>query len=85
MPLGRASPREGRYARFGVGLLIYIIYTNMLNIALVWVQRETVPEWLGVWWVHAALVTFALAMLLRQSGFGIRTPTRTGTRLEPTD
>lgn len=84
VPLGRSSPREGKYARFGAGLLIYITYANMLSIARVWVERETVPEWLGVWWVHAALALFALAMLLRQSGFGIRAPTKTGARFEPT-
>lgn len=85
VPLGRSSPREGKYARFGVGLLIYIIYANTLSFAGVWIQHEVVPRWLGLWWVHAALVILALAMLLRQSGVGVKTPSATGARLEPVE
>lgn len=74
LPLGRSSPREGKYARVGLGLLIYVIYANTLSIALVWVERELVPVWLGSWWVHAVLGLFALLLLVRQSGVGVRTP-----------
>ena len=84
VPLGRSSPREGKYARFGTGLLIYIIYANMLQIARVWIERGTVPDWLGLWWVHAAILALALAMLIRQSGIAARTPITGGVRLEPT-
>lgn len=84
VPLGRSSPREGKYARFGVGLLIYIIYANTMSIARVWVERESIPDWLGIWWVHGALALFALTLLFRQSGIGVKTPAHTGARLEPT-
>jgi lipopolysaccharide export system permease protein len=70
--LSRSSPREGRYARLGVGLLIYITYANLLSIARVWVEREQVPEWLGMWWVHAALGLFGLILLARESGWFAR-------------
>ena len=72
VPLSRSSPREGRYARLGVGLLIYITYANLLSIARVWVEREQVPEWLGMWWVHAALGLFGLILLARESGWFAR-------------
>lgn len=68
IPLGKSSPREGKYARVGAGLLIYIIYANTLSIAKVWVERGDVPGWLGTWWVHLAVIVFAIAMLARQSG-----------------
>jgi lipopolysaccharide export system permease protein len=69
VPLSRSSPREGRYARIGIGMLIYFIYANMLSIARVWLERGDVPEWLGVWWVHAALGCLALLMLGRDAGW----------------
>jgi lipopolysaccharide export system permease protein len=73
VPLGRASPREGKYARVGIGLLIYIIYANSLSIARVWIERGAVPDWLGMWWVHAALGTLGIVILAQQSlGFGRR-------------
>lgn len=84
VPLGRSTPREGKYARVGLGLLIYIIYANSLSITLVWVERELVPPWLGSWWVHAVLGLFAALMLARQSGLGLRPQVTTGIRHEPT-
>jgi lipopolysaccharide export system permease protein len=84
VPLGRSSPREGKYARVGVGLLIYIVYANSLSIARVWVERDAIPSWLGLWWVHAVVALLAIAMLLRQSGAGISERPEHGERVEPT-
>ena len=68
VPLSRSSPREGRFARVGVGLLLYISYANSISIARVWVEREEVPTWLGIWWVHAVLAVLAVFLLVRESG-----------------
>jgi len=77
VPMSRSSPREGRYARLGIGLLCYIVYANVLAIARIWVEREAVPDWLGLWWVHAAALCVAGALLVRQSGVLVRIPTTT--------
>jgi lipopolysaccharide export system permease protein len=74
VPLSRSSPREGRYARLGIGLLCYIVYANVLSLARVQVERDTVPPWLGLWWVHAVALAVALLLLLRQSGALARSP-----------
>jgi lipopolysaccharide export system permease protein len=74
VPLSRSSPREGRYAKLGIGLLCYIVYANLLSIARVQVERDAVPPWLGLWWVHAAALAVALLLLLRQSGALARSP-----------
>jgi lipopolysaccharide export system permease protein len=70
VPLGRSSPREGKYARVGLGLLLYLIYANSLSIARVWVERDVVPPWLGIWWVHLVLAVLAIAMFAQQAGVG---------------
>lgn len=74
VPLSRSSPREGRYARIGAGLLLYFIYANLISIAYVWVQRELVPQWVGVWWVHVLMLGYALFLIARQSGRFVRAP-----------
>lgn len=74
VPLGRSSPREGKYARIGLGLLIYVIYFNTLSLARVWVERGLVPDWVGTWWVHGLLAALTLIMLVRQSGIIARAP-----------
>jgi lipopolysaccharide export system permease protein len=40
-----------------------------MSIASVWVQRGVISEWLGMWWVHGAVVALALLMLARESGW----------------
>ncbi len=74
VPLSRSRPREGRYARLGVGILIYIIYVNLLSIARVWVEREQVPQWFGLWWVHIGLGLVGLSLLGRESGWFTSSP-----------
>jgi lipopolysaccharide export system permease protein len=66
VPLARLRPRQGRYARIGLAILLYFVYSNLLAAAKVWVARGVVPEALGLWWVHAALVALALLALFRE-------------------
>lgn len=74
VPLSRTSPREGRYARLGMALFIYLIYTNLLSIARVWVERGIVDATVGLWWVHAVVALFALWLMARESGWFVRAP-----------
>jgi lipopolysaccharide export system permease protein len=69
VPLSRTSPREGRYARLGMALFIYQIYTGMLSIARVWMERGVVGDDVGMWWVHAVVALLALLMLAREGGW----------------
>jgi lipopolysaccharide export system permease protein len=74
VPLSRTSPREGRYARLGMALFIYLIYTNLLSIARVWVERGIVDDNVGMWWVHATVALLGLWMLAREGGWFVRAP-----------
>ena len=69
VPLARLRPREGRYGKMGVAILVYFIYSNVLAAARVWVEKGTVPPIVGVWWVHFAVLAFALVLLARQTGW----------------
>ena len=72
VPLSRSAPREGRYGRLGIGLLVYLTYSNLIAIARLWVEREMVPDWVGMWWVHVLVGAFALLLLGRASGWLVR-------------
>ncbi len=56
VPLSHTTPRQGQYAKIFAGILIYLIYNNMLNVAKKWVERGDVSPEIGVWWVHGILV-----------------------------
>jgi len=62
VPLSRTTPRQGQYAKIFSGILIYLIYTNLLNIAKKWVDRGDLSPSVGVWWVHLGLVAIILVL-----------------------
>ena len=67
VPLSRTQPRAGRYGRLAIGLLVFIIYLNMLGAAKAWVEQGAVSPLLGLWWVHGAVLLFALSLLAVQN------------------
>jgi lipopolysaccharide export system permease protein len=77
VPLGRSSPRQGRYAGLAVGVLVFSNYLILLGVARVWVERARVPEFIGMWWVHALFAAAAVLLLGFRYG-GWRLPSRRG-------
>ena len=64
VPLSRLRPRQGRYSRVWVAVVIYFIYVSLASAAKVWIERGTLPEALGLWWVHAVVVALAAIVIL---------------------
>jgi lipopolysaccharide export system permease protein len=60
VPLSRTTPRQGHYAKILSGILIYLVYNNLLNVAKKWVERGDVVPIIGVWWVHLILLLIIL-------------------------
>jgi lipopolysaccharide export system permease protein len=69
VPLSRSRPREGRYGRLAIGLLVFIVYLNMLSAAKAWVEQGTISPELGLWWVHGSMLLLALSLLGLQNGW----------------
>ena len=69
VPLSRSQPREGRYGRLAIGLLVFIIYFNLLSAAKAWVEQGEISPDIGLWWVHGGLFGFALLLLGWQNGW----------------
>lgn len=63
VPLSRSQPRSGRYGRLAVGLLVFIIYFNLLSAAKAWVEKGELDPLLGLWWVHGVFLLAALMLL----------------------
>jgi lipopolysaccharide export system permease protein len=60
VPLSRLRPRQGRYARVGLFILLYLFYSGLLVIADDSMSRGKTPTWLGMWWVHGIAFLYAL-------------------------
>ena len=69
VPLSKARPREGRYGRLAIGLLVFIIYLNMLSAAKAWIEQGTISPVLGIWWVHGCVLLLLLGILAVQNGW----------------
>ncbi len=63
LPLSRLKPRQGRYARIWIAVVIYLIYMNLLSAGEIWLARGTIPLYLGLWWVHVVMALLALAII----------------------
>ncbi|MGW8368078.1 MAG: LptF/LptG family permease, partial [Gammaproteobacteria bacterium] len=63
VPLSRSSPRQGRYGRLALGILVYVLYSNLTEATHSWVEREMFPSVIGIYWVPLVIVTVAVLML----------------------
>jgi len=52
IPLSRSRPRQGRYAKMLLALVIYAIYFNFLDVSRSWVEQGSLNF---IWWVPGAL------------------------------
>jgi lipopolysaccharide export system permease protein len=66
VPLSRLRPRQGRYARVGFAIVVYLIYANLLSACKVWIEKGQLPPLIGVWWVHILALSFGLYLVYRE-------------------
>lgn len=66
VPLSKSSPRDGRYGKLFVGILVYIVYNNLLSMAKSGLAKGEVRPDVGLWWVHLALVALLGVIIWRQ-------------------
>ena len=63
LPLAKASPREPRYARLLIALLIWIIYYNLLAIGRSRISQGLWDARVGYWWIEIPTALIALFLL----------------------
>lgn len=68
LPLSHTTPRQGRYGKIALGVLIYAFYANALISGKSLLQKGSVPDWMGLWWVHILLLLLALWLLKKNFG-----------------
>lgn len=58
--------RRGRLGTIMSAIGLYFLYSNMLGFAHALLKSGKLPVFLGMWWVHALFLVFALYMLQRR-------------------
>lgn len=64
IPLARLKPRQGRYDRVWIAVVLYFVYFNLATTGKSWLARGVMPATLGLWWVHILVVLLVLLLLL---------------------
>ncbi|HGY11750.1 MAG TPA: LptF/LptG family permease, partial [Desulfobacterales bacterium] len=69
VPLSKSAPRQGRYGKMALAILLYIAYTNLLMVAMNWIRKGVVSPEIGMWWVHALFLLLFIILFARQMGW----------------
>ena len=72
IPLAHSEPREGRGVRVILGILIYLLYGNLLYLCRTWIAEGTLPTSIGMWWVHAIFLVIGFMWVRRQGRFPVK-------------
>jgi lipopolysaccharide export system permease protein len=66
VPLAKLRPRQGRFARVGLAVLAYFLYSNLVATVRVWIEKDGAGGALGMWWVHLLPLVAAAWLLWRE-------------------
>jgi lipopolysaccharide export system permease protein len=67
LPLSRVSPRQGRFGKFAVGLLAFIVFMNLLGLNRAWMEKGLVGAFPGFWWIYVLGVVVAVMLMALQN------------------
>ncbi len=65
-PLSYTTPRQGRFGKLALGIVLYAIYANLIITGKSLIEDGKIPNWAGLWWVHIPFILLALWLVHRQ-------------------
>ncbi|WP_043767112.1 LPS export ABC transporter permease LptF [Algiphilus aromaticivorans] len=68
VPLSHVGPRQGRYSKLVLGLLVYLVYANLLGAGQTALERGMLPMAAGLWPVHALALAAGIWLCARRAG-----------------
>lgn len=72
VPLSHLRPRQGRYGKLVLGIVLYLVYSNLMGLGQGWIAKGHVPGVVGLWWVHLIFGGAALWMFAQRQGWFVR-------------
>lgn len=67
LPLGHLPPRQNRYSRLIIGILIFIVYVNFLFITRTWLMSGKIYILPGLAWIHLLLLALIIYFVLPEN------------------
>lgn len=69
VPLSHIQPRQGRYGKVVLGILAYLLYSQLLGLGQAWIAKGKLPPAIGLWWVHALMLALAMWLIARRQNW----------------
>lgn len=69
VPMSQVKPRQGRYTKMIPGILLYVIYADLLFVGRDWIEQGSDPLHLGMWWVHLLMLLITAIAWVRVLGY----------------
>ena len=66
IPLSYVNPRAGRSLNLILAIVLYMLYNNMISVTNTWVGQEKLSPNVGLWGIHAAMLTIIVLMFYRR-------------------
>ncbi|SNX29245.1 lipopolysaccharide export system permease protein [Polynucleobacter meluiroseus] len=63
IPLAYVNPRLGNYTALFYAVLVYLIYSNLLNLTQNFVSQGKVSVFVGVWLIHLLAILMAIVLI----------------------
>lgn len=74
LPLSYLRPRQGRYTKIVLGILVYLVYANLIGVGQTWIAKGKLSPDIGLWWIHGLALLLALLLYAHRQGW--RLPVR---------
>jgi len=63
VPLARVNVRQGKFAKMLPAVLLYLGYFGLMVAGRKALQDGVIPQYLGMWWIHASALLMGLFLL----------------------
>ena len=74
IPLAYVNPRLGNYTAMFYAVLLYLIYSNLLNLTQNLVSQGKIPVFVGIWPIHALALALAFVLIHHSNGGSVNCP-----------
>lgn len=68
LPLAKSPPRKGVWGRLMIGILVYVVFSNLAGLGKANIAKDVWPAELGLWWLHGTCLLFGVWMWRREFG-----------------
>jgi len=68
VPLSYIAPRQGRYGKVGIALVVYIVYLNLMAYTRAQLEADSLPLAVNFWWVHMLFIILTIGLIVRRNG-----------------